>query len=256
MRNSRFIIIAAILASLSVTAFGQVKIYTRKAMLEDFPEKVCKVVVSSESMLELAFKSEVSAHWKASSYEFCTPEFYQENVKNNSYYFLRMVTEKGVTFLSLTKGGDKENKDYAKRPVDVVSLAIASEDKPNGRELNYLGGFIDVIQNYAGDAMESDVTGYAGLGSNNLDSLEGYTVYTDPDKSDAVYKESTPKSLIYLCIIPKNIEAKNNCYKMLLSADTHELFMYEKTKYTSPFDAYLTKTQAKFLTQRGAKFAE
>ena len=74
MRKFLKILTALLLLSISADALAQGRLYTRKAKLEDFPTRTTKVVTSSGSLLDLAFKEEVATRWRISPFEFCTPE--------------------------------------------------------------------------------------------------------------------------------------------------------------------------------------
>ena len=82
--------------------------------------------------------------------------------------------------------------------------------------------------------------------------LKDKTVYLDPDQADKAYLEGTPDALLGVTIAPVQISFDTVCYKMLISADTHELFYFEKSKYKGPSDGRFTDAEAKRFERRGA----
>ena len=132
----------------ALPASGQGKIYTRKMRLADFPTKTTKIVLEGNSFLELDLREEISVHWRISPFEFCDTEEYGRIRNSSSYYFLTLAQEEGLAFLILSKGGDPEEKDQLKKPFEVIRMPIASVDNPTGRELVFMGAFLDIIQRF------------------------------------------------------------------------------------------------------------
>lgn len=241
----------AVLLFSVLPAFSQ-KIYTRKMRLADFPTKTTKVVLEGNSFLELALREEISVHWRISPYEFCDPAEYAGLRTSSSYYFLTLAQEEGLAYLILSKGGKEGETDQLKQAFEVVRMPIASVDDPSGRELVFMGAFLGIIQNFVEQAMVSDKTAYGGLSERNGLKLKDKTVYLDPDQADKAYLEGTPDALLGVTIAPVQISFSTVCYKMLISADTHELFYFEKSKYKGPSDGRFTDAEAKRFERRGA----
>ena len=197
----------------SVAASGQGKVYTRKVRLGDFPTRTIKVVAEGNSFLALALREEVAVHWRISPYEFCTQAEYDALRSSNNYYFLSLAREGGIAFLILTKGGRDDEKESLKKPFEVVRMPIAAADYPSGQELIFLGAFLDINQ--------------------ALPLAENGTV-------------------VGLAIAPLQIDFNSVCYKMLISADTHELLYYKKIRYKGPRDARFTDAEIKSFERRGA----
>ena len=57
--------------------------------------------------------------------------------------------------------------------------------------------------------------------------------------------------LLGLSIAPVQISFRSVCYKMLIAADTHELFYFEKSRYRGPNDARFTDADVKRFERRG-----
>lgn len=231
---------------------GQGKMYTRKMRLADFPTKTTKIVLEGNSFLELALREEIAVHWRISPYEFCDTEEYAQIRNSSSYYFLTLAQEEGLAYLCLDKGGKPDEKDQLKKPFGVVRMPIASVDNPTGRELVFMGAFLDIIQRFTEEAMVSDKVAYAGLESANSLHLRGRTVYLDPDAADEAYLREETGALLAITIAPEEPGPKSVCYKMLIAADTHELLSFERSRYKDPADADFTDAEAKRFERRGA----
>ncbi len=241
----RFIFLAALLLSATIPAFAQGSLYTRKAKLEDFPTKTLKVVAGGQSLLEIVLRDEVSSRWRISPFEFCTESEYMELKDDNSYYFLQLGEDEGVAFLVLGKGGKEEDEDNLKRPFELVRIPIASIGDPDGRELMYMGAFIDVLQGFVEDSMISDRIAYTGLKHYNKRSLAGKRVYVNTEETDTIFDAETRDAVIGIVIAPTTISFDSYCYKMLLSTDTHELYYFKKLKYRGSKDMLFSKSEKK-----------
>lgn len=237
------------LLSAGVSAYGQ-KMYTRKAKLEDFPTRTLKVVAGGSSLLELCVREEIASRWRVSPFEFCTQEEYGKLREDNSYYFLQLGTVEGIAFLILTKGGRDDESDNLKKPFEVVRVPIASTGDPSGRELLYMGAFIDIVQAFTVEAMISDQAAYSGLKWYNSRKLTGKRVHVNGDDADSVYQAGTEGAVVGIVIAPTAISFDSYCYKMLISADTHELYYFRKTKYKGSRDAVFTKAEIRQFEQR------
>lgn len=242
-----------LLLSVALSAAGQAKVYTRKARLSDFPTRTTKVVLAGNSFLELTLREGVAVHWRISPYEFCTPEEYAALQSSNSLYFLLPARDAGLDWLILTKGGKADEKESLKKPFEVVRLPIASAGDPSGRELVLTGAFLDIIQTFVEQAMISDRAAYTGLSAIDGARLRGKTVLLDPDAADAAVLAREPDALAAVVIAPADPEEGAFCYKMLISADTHELVLFEKCRYRTPDDARFTETDIQRFRRRGAK---
>ncbi|MCR4859270.1 MAG: hypothetical protein K5910_01245 [Bacteroidales bacterium] len=244
--------LALVLSLSTLAAYGQGKVYTRKVRLEDFPTRTTKVVLEGNSFLELALREEVSIHWRISPYEFCDPQEYARLRTSNNFYFLNLATEEGIAYLILTKGGKEDEKESLKKPFEVVRIPLASSDAPSGRELMLMGAFLDILQNFVEEAMISDKAAYGGLSAGKSNQLKGKKIYLDPDAADEVFLNGEPGALIAVSIAPEQIDFSTVCYKMLISADTHELFYYERSRYKGPRDAKFSDSEIQRFDRRGA----
>ena len=245
--------LSVLLLFAAAAAHGQGKIYTRKVRLEDFPTRTTKVVIAGNSFLELALREEIAVHWRISPFEFCDPEEYARLRTSNNFYFLNLAREDGIAYLILTKGGKDGEKESLLKPFEVVRMPIACYDDPSGRELVFMGAFLDIIQTFVEEAMISDKVAYGGLSSANGTKLRGKKVYLDPDAGDAAYLSGEADALLGVTIAPAQIGFDSICYKMLISADTHELYYYSKGKYKGPRDGRFTESEIRSFTRRGGE---
>lgn len=252
------ILITALIMPLMAGA--QAQITTKKVKIEDFTQKVTKVVLNGNPFYDTSFKDEVAARWRISPYEFCTLEEFEGLKGNDSYYFLiltqgqfRKETAPGLQFISLVKGGQGADKGIGDM-LEVVSLPFASAEYPSGRELIFLPAFLDIIQSHTLEAMENDFNAYGGLSNtaqklgkagnmdiviseDDLNSLvskemtdsEGMTV-TDEDDADSYMLNEVSGTLVSYVVAPSEPVKGSFCYKMLIDAQTHELYYYRKHK--------------------------
>lgn len=240
----------------AIDAFSQGKVYTRKARLEDFPIRTTKVVIDGNSFLGIALREEIALRWRISPYEHCTPAEYDKLKTDNNFYFINLVEEDGIAFLTLSKGGKEEDDNQFKRPFEVVRVPFASVGDPSGRELIFMGAFVDILQIFVEDAMLADQVAYSGLKHYNSSNLSFKTIYLDPEKADEQYLNNTPGTLVGICIAPTEISKRSYCYKMLITADSHELYYYKKAKYRGSKDASFTESEIKHFINRDGIIAQ
>ncbi|MBR5274263.1 MAG: hypothetical protein IKU33_03365 [Bacteroidales bacterium] len=244
-------------------AGAQAQITTKKVKIEDFTQKVTKVVLNGNPFYDTSFKDEVAARWRISPYEFCTLEEFETLKGNDSYYFLiltqgqfRKETAPGLQFISLVKGGEGADKGIGSM-LEVVSLPFASAEYPSGRELIFIPAFLDIIQNHTLEAMENDFNAYGGLSNtaqklekagnmtiviseddlNSLvtetmpaEALEEDMLITDEDEADSYMLDDVAGALVSYVVAPSEPVKGSYCYKMLIDAQTHELYYYRRHK--------------------------
>lgn len=250
------ILLIIALAAISASAFAQAQIDTKKVKIGDFTQKVTKVVLTGSALFDGALQDEVAARWRVSPYEFCSLEEFNSLKNSDKYYFLlttkgqfKKETEPSLQFLTLVKGGNQASKGIDEM-LEIVSLPIASAEDPSGRELVFLPVFLNIIQKYTVDSMDKDYSAYAGLGNytsrisksegmnivfseDDLDAtvteneLAGFVV-TDEDSADKFVMDNTPNTLVSYVAAPSNPVNGSFCYKMLVNAETYELYFYRK----------------------------
>lgn len=221
--------------------------------MQDFLTSTTKVALSGNSPLELTVRNEVTSKWRVSPFEFCNLEEYEKLKEDNSFYFLRLVAEDGVAFLLLEKGGREDNPDRAKRPFQIIQFPISLAEYMTGDEAIYLGAFLDIIQDFAEKAMESDMTGYTGLFSSNTRSMEGKTIYLDSFKANEVFQKGQPDALIPIEIVPP---VGSTYYRMIISADTHEIFFFMRGKVNGMKKSGFSIAELRLFERRHAEIVE
>ncbi len=242
---------------------AQAQINTKKVKIEDFTEKTTKVVLTGNIFFDQSLKDEVQNRWRISPFEFCTLKEFEELKTDDSYYFLMTVkgrfkkeSRPGLTMLSVMKGGAAAEKGISKM-LDVVTVPVMATDDPSGREFVFLPALLDIIQEHILRSMETDVAGYSGLSSFNmnmneadrkdiiiaaddlapgmseeeLESFEADGIYvTDTDIADEMMMEHTPNAVVSFTVYPSDRGRGSFCYKMLIDAQTHKLYYFRRHK--------------------------
>lgn len=258
------ILFAALIMPLMAGA--QAQITTKKVKLEDFTQKITKVVLNGNPFYDTSLKEEVAARWRISPYEFCTLEEFDRLKGSDKYYFLmlaqgqfRKETAPGLQFLSLVKGGQGADKGIGDM-FEVVSLPFASAEYPTGRELIFLPALLDIIQNHTLQAMENDFNAYGGLSNTTqkLKKTSGMTIVfseddlnsmvskavtdqlfdntmilTDEDDADSYMLDNVSGTLVSYVVVPTEPMKGSYCYKMLIDSQTHELYYYRRHKISA-----------------------
>lgn len=255
------IMILLMAALVPVIAGAQAQIDTKKVKIADFPEKVTKIVLTGSDFFDLALQDDVAATWRVSPYEFCTIEEFEALKADENFYFLittndqfRREDSPGIQFMSLVKGGKGAEKGISEM-FEVVSMPVASAEDPSGREYTFLSAFLDIIQKHVLMSIESDITGYAGLTNHtdniqdckgmrivfSEDDLSGQVdrnlfdedmVITDEDEADEIMSDREAETLVSLVVAPSSGKNGSYCFKMLVNAETHELFYFRRHKIT------------------------
>ena len=255
------IMILMMAAMMPVIAGAQAQIDTKKVKIADFPEKVTKIVLTGSDFFDLALQDDVAATWRVSPYEFCTIEEFEALKADENFYFLittndqfRREDSPGIQFMSLVKGGKGAEKGISEM-CEVVSMPVASAEDPSGREYIFLSALLDIIQKHVLMSIESDITGYAGLTNHtdniqdckgmrivfSEDDLSGQVdrnlfdedmVITDEDEADEIMSDREAETLVSLVVAPSSGKNGSYCFKMLVNAETHELFYFRRHKIT------------------------
>ena len=251
-----FCALALIIAAPLLQAQGQVS--TKKHRLADFTDKVTQVVLTGNEMLSGTLREEVVTGWTVSAFEFCTLEQFEKLKSQDKYYFLMVAQTADISFLTLLKGSpDAKEKGIAAMP-EIVSLPLVAAMGGDGRELTYLGGLVQTVQEYVQEAMESEKVAY-GLESwvnknyarrghtkqlliarNDLaqsvtqDDLDKYLdsdfAVVDTQEADEAYLQARYNTLVSYVVAPAIPDKGAYCYKMLFEADTHTLYYLSKHK--------------------------
>lgn len=245
--------------------WGQAQINTKKVKISDFTQKITKVVLTGNMFYDSSLEDEIVSRWKVSPYEFCSMQEFETLKGNDEYYFLittngqfKKESEPGLQFLTLVKGGEKAESGIDDM-LEIVSLPICSANDPSGRETTFFPAFLDIIQNYALDSMEKDVSAYIGLSnySLNLAETKGLTIIfsendlsqeitkdlqekyldqkmivTDEDTADRYMSDMTADTAISYVAVPSEAKPGAYCYKMLIDSQSHKLYYFKKHRIT------------------------
>ncbi len=262
----RFIITIAAAALIPVAMYSQAQINTKKVQIEDFTEKVTKVVLTGSMFLDTELEDAVKSCWRISPYEFCSMDDFQTLKGESDYYFLLPVTAQfrketvpGIVMLSLLKGGKGADKSLDKM-LEVVSVPLCSADNPSGREMAFMPALVDIIQAQAEASMEKDLNAYVGLKINtknladaynmnivfaesdissvnwddlDLDNLTQKRVFlVSDDEADAKMEDMVENTLVSYSVYPDEANPNSYCYNLLIDARSHKLYYYRKYKIT------------------------
>ena len=258
MIMKRLITLAVLLLG-SVSVFAQGRVTTRKHLFADFTDKITKVVMSGNDILDGALRQEVVDLWTVSPFEFCPMAEYETLKKSDNYYFLLVTAgqAKGeeapmVRFLTLEKGGADKGDNIALR-TEVISLPLCPVEGGDGRELVFLPALVKGIQEFTLQAMESEKVAYTGMGWFNgkfdrkggikriymaredvsesvsekdlAKYLDEDILLCDEDEADKAYTDRT-----YNTLVSYTVSAGTWSYKMLFEAETDALFFIHKHK--------------------------
>ena len=266
-----------------ILASAQAQIETKKVKISDFPQKVTKVVLHGNEFYDAILKEEIALRWRVSPYEFCTMEEFEELKTDSRYYFLittlgqfKKETAPGIQFLSLLKGG--KSKKGIDGMLEVVSLPYASAEYPSGRELVFLPALLDIIQAHTLKSMESDFDGYMGMSryTKNMQNAQDMTIVfsedeinsavdsetrnaddrfiiTDEDGVDKYFMDSTPGTLVSYMVAPTEPMNGSYCYKLLINAETHEIYFFRRHKITEKYGVGFLPEDFDYIIKNGEK---
>ena len=250
-----------ILAYLSALAQGRVS--TKKYIISDFSDKITKVVLPGNDLLDGALRQEVVNFWTISPFEFCTGADFEKLKKSPDYYFLLVGSSmfKGemapsLSFLTLVKGGPEAGEGTSGMH-EVISLPLCAAGSSSGRELVYLGAMIKSIQDFTEAAMSSERVAYTGAEWFNRNyrregrmmtiwmseddvasSAKNPQKYLDEDFSivhedvaDEKFLSGAFNTLCSYVVSPMYpVAGASWCYKMLFEANSHRLVYITRHK--------------------------
>lgn len=265
-------------------ASAQAQIETKKVKISDFTQKITKVVLHGNEFYDAILKEEIALRWRISPYEFCTLEEFEELKTNSQYYFLittlgqfKKETAPGIQFLSLVKGGKGAKKGVGEM-LEVASLPYASVEYPSGRELVFLPALLDIIQNHTIKSMDSDFDGYIGMSRNTKNMQQAQQmkivffedeinkevdrvmrasderfVMADEDEADQYLIDNAPNTLVSYMVAPTEPVNGSYCYKLLINAETHELYFYRRHKITDKYGVGFLPEDFDYIIKNGEK---
>lgn len=252
---------------IGVMLFAQGQVSTRKYLLSDFTDKVTRVVLTGNEVLDSGLRQEVVNNWTSSAFEFCTVADFEANKTSDLYYFLipaesrfKGEEDPGIMFLTLVKGGPEADEGISSMR-EIISLPLMAAAGGSGREIIYLGALVRGIQEFTMAAMESEKTAYSMDSWFNRDFAKEARMkqiliaeedltesatpsvverYTDDDmricpaqEADSAYLDgsfNTYTSYSVAPFMPK--DGASYCYKMLFDAQTKSLCYIHRHKIT------------------------
>jgi len=252
----------------SLTLLAQGTVTTRKYRLSDFPDKVTKVVLTGNSVLDGALRQEVLNYWTLSAFEFCTVQEFEALKSQDLYYFLMAAESRfkgeetpGIVFLTLVKGDKGTGQGVSGMP-EIISLPVTSAQGSSGRDLVYMGALVQAVQDFTRAAMESEAVAYTGsdwfngrytregkmqqiymaredlaasVGQADLDKyLDEDWHLVDADEADAAYQNGTYNTLVSYVVAPFTPDKGSYSYQLLFKAQSHELFYIHRHKIKEP----------------------
>ena len=265
-------------------ASAQAQIETKKVKISDFTQKITKVVLHGNEFYDAILKEEIALRWRMSPYEFCAQEEFEALKTNSQYYFLittlgqfKKETAPGIQFLSLVKGGKGAKKGVGEM-LEVASLPYASVEYPSGRELVFLPALLDIIQNHTVKSMDSDFDGYVGMSRNTKNMQQAQQmkivffedeinkevdrvmrasderfVMADEDEADQYLIDNAPNTLVSYMVAPTEPVNGSYCYKLLINAETHELYFYRRHKITEKYGVGFLIEDFDYIIKNGEK---
>lgn len=267
-----------------ILASAQAQIDTKKVKISDFTQKITKVVLHGNDFYDAILKEEIALRWSISPYEFCTIEEFEVLKTDSQYYFLittlgqfKKETAPGIQFLSLVKGGKGAKKGIGDM-LEVISLPYASAEYPSGRELVFLPALLDIIQAHTLKSMESDFDGYMGMSkyTRNMQSAQNMKIVffedeinsevdsetrnaderfiiTDEDEADKYIINHTPGTLVSYMVAPTEPMNGSYCYKLLINAETHEIYFFRRHKITEKYGVGFLPEDIDYIIKNGEK---
>lgn len=237
------ILLITFLSLISVVLCGQAKIYTKKTKLVDFTQKTTKVVLSGDVFLDGVIREEVSSCWHLSPFEFCSAADYEKLKTNNGFYFLRVVKEDDLMYFRLEKGGREDDPNTLKRPLEVVSMAIAAAEDTSVGELEYISAYLDVIQHFTERAMTSESKAYMNLLFSASGKLKGRKVLTAPEECRMSFESCESGAAVAIVVAPHSKRIGATYWLYVISCDTHELLFIRRRTISQKKPAGFTSSE-------------
>lgn len=263
MKSVKIFLIALVAIAIAAPMSLKAQVFSKKDDLKDLNHKTLMVVLENNSMMDLMLKKAVESQWELSKVDFCDLDKFEQIKSDSSYYFLIRVEgifkkerEPSIEFLSLLKGGAEANNGIDAM-YDVLSLPLQETDDQDGYIIPYLDTYINIFEAHVLRVQKKKIAATLGLSwySNRIQELRDKTILVNeadlaPDltKEDAenILKETgkvvdedeiyeaidnrAPKTAFTICIGPKIEKMGSYCYKMVISAESDDIYYYRKQK--------------------------
>ena len=268
---------------MEIKQFENVKIESGKEYYRDIPARITKVVLTGDnSMTDLLFRNAVEENWNISPYEFCSMEEFEQFKTDTSYYFLvrldkmhRRTTDPVIEFVCFLKGNEKAGNNLSAMP-ELIALPLFQDGDNSDRVFSYLPAYMNIIQNYIQKIVDGRIYPskrgeiYMGAISKSRNTrilfnkedlackpstqnfermFRGRAEKVSQDEIETAMKEAAPKTLVSLTVAPSSEGKGSYCYKMLISADTYELYYFRKHKITPKKGAGFLKSDLKRISR-------
>lgn len=259
--------------------FGQAQITTKKEKLKNFTTSTTQIVLSGDELFDNVLQDCISSSWTVSPYEFCTMDQFNALKTNPGLYFLlpvqgqfRKESEPGITMLTLVKGGVAADKTVGDM-MELSCFPLKAADAPFGKELGLLPVIIGFMQDQALEKTGSELKAYSsGINVNpktfaklwnkqiyfSEDDLSpevdpGLISALDPDiffeeDNIEIFENGEYNAVISFVVAPLEPQKGSMCYKMLIGADTHELYYFKKHRITAAKGAGFLTSDMKAIT--------
>lgn len=262
--------IAAMLA-LTVSAFAQAQLTTKKEKLSDFTRKTTKVVLPGPDIMDYALREAVRSVWTVSAYEYCTLDEFEKTKSSPDCYFMIPVDlsgkkVSGITSLVLVKGGGRSSSISGM--LTVAEIPICATESASGREMAFMPALTDILQEAAMAAVSGSRKGISAVNvglkaignarvciavedlASGISSIEnGKVELMSADDADAVFMDGEDAVVSYT-VVPDGAKKGSVCYNMLIGARDHRLYYFKKRVMSSAADAGFSAAEIKAITSR------
>ncbi len=268
---------------IEIKQFEQQKVEPAREYYGDIPARITKVVTAGDnSMTDLLFRNAVEENWTISPFEFCDYGEFERIKTDTNYYFLlridkmhRKTTDPVMEFICFIKGNGKAEADISEMP-ELIALPLFPEDGDNDRVFSYLPAYMHIIQSYIQNIVDGRFypSGngkiHLGIPDKSRNSCILFNkedmAYTPPmqefermfrgraqivsqDSIDRAMSSAAGKTLVSLSVAPATAGKGSFCYKMLISADTYELYYYKRHRITQKKGAGFLKSDLRRISR-------
>ena len=259
-------------------AFAQKPIKETKNAFRNFGARTTKVVVSDDGIIDAYIRDAVKKEWKASPYEFCTPQEYEYIKEDTSYFFLIRTDgifgneyEPSLEYLSLIKGGPEFKKGLF-MSAELISLPLQAKDDDSGDVFPFIPAYLHIMQDYVARVQKSVLVAFAReVVLSSLEGINGKTLLfrsediafptekdeikwtfrgraeiVEPEVIEKAMEEYSPDVAVSLVISPKDIHHKGGyCYKLVIDPENSKLYYFRKKKFSPNNPAGFTRDDIK-----------
>lgn len=254
-------------ADMEIKQFENRKVDSGREYYGDIPARMTKVVIAGDnSMTDLLFRNAVEESWDISPFEFCSYEEFERIKTDTNYYFLMRIDKMhrkdngtpAMEYISYMKGNEKAGKDMEGMP-ELIALPLFPEDDGSDRIFSYLPAYMHIMQNYIQKIVDGkiypskngklhvgipDRSRVASILFSNEDMaynppmqefermFRGKARFVLQDQIDNALENAASRTLVSLIVAPGSDSKGAFCYKMLISADSYELFYFKRHRIT------------------------